>query len=70
MENPASGKVQRRSAGTGITHSELNPSQTEPTIFIRSGSLPNAKEMNRAMSRGGLQMRSDTISCDSSRREM
>ncbi len=37
------GEFQRMSAGTGITHSEFNPSETDPVHFYQIWLLPNRK---------------------------
>lgn len=42
------GDVQRMSAGTGILHSEFNPSSTKPVHFLQIWIMPSAKDLQPA----------------------
>jgi quercetin 2,3-dioxygenase len=57
------GLAQRMSAGTGIYHSEINPSQTQPVHFVQMWVLPDRQaidpgyqqlDINSELAKGGL----------------
>jgi Pirin len=59
------GEAQRLSAGTGIVHSEFNPSKTEPVHFLQIWILPGRVGLPRATSRGLFPLRNGGGECGS-----
>ncbi len=62
------GEFQRMTAGTGIEHSEFNPSETEPVHLYQIWLFPEKRGLPRATISERFRMRSDRASCVSSRR--
>lgn len=62
VESLPAGEFQLMTAGTGVTHSEFNPSTSEPLEFLQIWILPNVQgiepgyQQKRFESRSGLQL--------------
>ena len=59
------GDVQRMTAGTGIRHSEFNPSQTEPVHFLQVSIFPQSAGSDRPTNRRRFQKPANVAVCGS-----
>ena len=64
------GEFQRMSAGTGITHSEFNPSGDEPVHLYQIWLLPERNGIDPSYEQKKFAEESDGTDCDWSRLEM
>jgi redox-sensitive bicupin YhaK (pirin superfamily) len=57
------GDGQRMTAGSGILHSEFNPSKTQPVHLLQIWILPEKEALPRAMSRRPSRKKTSAGSC-------
>ena len=62
------GEFQRISAGSGITHSEFNPSSTEPVHFYQIWLLPNVSNSDPSYEQKSSRTQKKLDDCGSSLR--